>query len=212
MTSRSFSSAMLESSPPFSGSWMKKPSLGFGLRGHNKMCLLKCLSAIANQRFSDSYELTMWPALSLVHPSVYTSQDEKQWPVHVKCHHTPVVFFSWGLGCWQSSEVWGWCSDPEFSYWPAALREPAGFLQPQPETTPAATQCYFISEPATFFRLSVGSDRSFTLSIIIWADGRTLSRASVQLSQGWAKTPSIVNLSSGFTFRSLTAAEEDKRE
>lgn len=64
----------------------------------------------------------------------------------------------------------------------------------------------------TFSRLSVGSDRSFTLSIIIWADGRTLSRASVQLSQGWAKTPSIVNLSSGFTFRSLTAAEEDKTE
>lgn len=44
-----------------------------------------------------------------------------------------------------------------------------------------------------------------TLSIIIWAEGSTLSRASVQLSQGWAKTPSIVNLSSGFTFRSLTA-------
>lgn len=31
MTSRSFSRATLESSPPFSGSWMKKPSLGLGL-------------------------------------------------------------------------------------------------------------------------------------------------------------------------------------
>lgn len=31
MTSRSFSRAMLES-PPSSGSWMKKPSLGLGLQ------------------------------------------------------------------------------------------------------------------------------------------------------------------------------------
>lgn len=36
MTSRSFSNATLESSPPFSGSWMKKLSLGLGLqRGPN---------------------------------------------------------------------------------------------------------------------------------------------------------------------------------
>ena len=48
-----------------------------------------------------------------------------------------------------------------------------------------------------------------TLSIIIWADGSTLSRASVQLSQGWAKTPSIVSLSSGFTFSSLQGADEE---
>lgn len=51
-----------------------------------------------------------------------------------------------------------------------------------------------------------------TLSIIIWAEGSTLSRASVQLSQGWAKTPSMVNLSSGFTFRSLTPAEDTREE
>lgn len=40
MTSRSFSSAMLESSP-VSGSWMKKPSLGFELQRHNKERFLK---------------------------------------------------------------------------------------------------------------------------------------------------------------------------
>lgn len=51
-----------------------------------------------------------------------------------------------------------------------------------------------------------------TLSIIIWAEGSTLSRASVQLSQGWAKTPSIVSLSSGFTFSSLQGADEEGRE
>lgn len=42
-----------------------------------------------------------------------------------------------------------------------------------------------------------------TLSIIICAEGSTLSRASVQLSQGCSSTPSMVSLSSGFTFSSL---------
>lgn len=47
MTSRNFSSATLESSPPFSGSWMKKPSLGLGLQhGHQntyQTILIKCM-------------------------------------------------------------------------------------------------------------------------------------------------------------------------
>lgn len=114
-----------------------------------------------------------------------------------KTHHTPAVFVSWGLGCWQSLEASGWYSDPEFSCWPTALRGPAGYWQLPPEKI---WQVIWIHNFPQWFN-ACGS--SFTLSIIIWAEGSTLSRASVQLSQGWAKTPSIVNLSSGFTFSSL---------
>lgn len=46
-----------------------------------------------------------------------------------------------------------------------------------------------------------------TLSIISWAEGRMLSRASVELSQGWSNTPSMVRRSSGLTFSSLGRKE-----
>lgn len=53
MTSRNFSSATLESSPPFSGSWMKKPSLGLGLK-HQKHTIQTHISwkSITNTRIS----------------------------------------------------------------------------------------------------------------------------------------------------------------
>lgn len=46
-----------------------------------------------------------------------------------------------------------------------------------------------------------------TLSIISWAEGRMLSRASVELSQGWSNTSSMVRRSSGLTFSSLERKE-----
>lgn len=152
-----------------------------------------------------------------------------------KSHHTPVVSASWGLGCWQSLGASGWRSDPEFSCWPTALHGPAGYLQLPPEKIRGCQHtAYYIIRSLNSFQQWLGWGNSFrnssvaithwcnarsgtfnfplTLSIIIWAEGRTLSRASVQLSQGWAKTPSIVSLSSGFTFSNLQGADKEKRE
>lgn len=117
---------------------------------------------------------------------------------------TRVVCASWGLGCWQSLKASGWRSDLESSCWPAAPHAPAGYQR----LPPGGKTRTLVLRP-TFSPAKNGFGFPLTLSIIIWAEGSTLSRASVQLSHGWAKTPSIVSLSSGFTFSSLQGAGGD---
>lgn len=124
---------------------------------------------------------------------------------------TPAVCASWGLDCWQNLGASGWRSDLEFSCWPTARRGPAGFLRPPPGSQRAAcySACFSGPNSAWYEAERPRAHVSFplTLSIIIWAEGSTLSSASVQLSQGWAKTPSMVSRSSGFTFKSLQGAD-----
>lgn len=100
MTSRSFSSATFESSPPFSGSWMKKLSLGLGLQKQQTQHVF--------------YQIQ--------------EQIVRHTTLEKKRCDTRVVSVSWESGCWQSLEASGWCWDPVSSCWPTALRGPVGYL------------------------------------------------------------------------------------
>lgn len=135
MTSRNFSSATLESSPPFSGSWMKKLSLGFGLQ-HGQKNIFQSRSFFFFLFFFKYKDFQIKKNFGYTH----THKEKKQ-----NSNYTLEVSASWGLGCWQSLGASGWHSDPEFSCWPAALRGPAESLQLPPGKQKEDSQSWYLN-------------------------------------------------------------------